>query len=129
MTLSDPNLILTFDDQQILDSEQMVISQYIVKDSIKLRYQLLDGLMSSSNQVALQLTRDCPSTADIIKTDKDVHAILRDGVQTLFTGYLSTNHSWSLTVHGEQAFNITLEGIGTRRLTLPFIASGYNLFD
>ena len=77
MTLSDPNLILTFDDQQILDSEQMVISQYIVKDSIKLRYQLLDGLMSSSNQVALQLTRDCPSTADIIKTDTSYPTLYR----------------------------------------------------
>ena len=129
MTLTDPNLILAFDDSQIMDSEQVVMSQYLVKDSIKLRCQLLDGLMSSSNQVTLQLTRDCPSTTDIIKTDKDVHAILRDGVQTLFTGYLSTNHSWSLTEHGEQAFNITLESNGTRRLSLPFITSGYHLFD
>ena len=68
MTLTDPNLILAFDDSQIMDSEQVVMSQYLVKDSIKLRCQLLDGLMSSSNQVTLQLTRDCPSTTDIIKT-------------------------------------------------------------
>lgn len=129
MTLTEPSLVLTFNDQQIQDSNQVVLSQYIVKDSVKLRYQLLDGLMSSSNQVTLQLTRNCPSTADIIKTDKDVHVILKDGAQTLFTGYLSNNHNWSLTAHGEQAFNITLESIGTRRLTLPFIESGYHLFD
>ena len=129
MTIIEPKLILTFDDEDIVVSGQEILSKHIVKGSVRFHCQLLDNLMSSSDQVTLQLTRDCPSIADIIRTDKDVHATLKDGDTTLFTGFLSTNHNWSVTEHGEQAFNITLEGVGTRLLTLPFVTTGHHLFD
>lgn len=129
MTLFEPKLTLLFDDQSITVQEQEILVDQMVKGSFRFRFQLLDGLKSSSDQVALQLTRNCPSIADIIKTDKDVHVVLKEGALTLFTGYLSTNHNWSITEHGEQAFNITLEGVGTRLLTLPLISTGHHLFD
>lgn len=129
MTLTDPRLILTFEDTDITDSVQELDTRHFVRGSVRFSFRLLDGLKSSSDQVALQLVRDCPSIADIISTDKDVHAVLMDGQTTLFTGFLSTNHSWVLTEHGEQAFNVTLEGVGTRLLTRPFISTGHHLFD
>ena len=121
--------MLTFNDEAIVSLQQEITDRYIVRGSVKFRMRLLDGLMSSSDQVSLQLTRDCPAIGDIIKAIGDISAVFKDGDQTLFSGYISTNHSWSVTEHGEQAFNITLEGVGTRLLTLPFISSGYHLFD
>ena len=97
MTLIEPQLILTFEDEDIVVSGQEILSKHIVKGSVRFHYQLLDNLVSSSDQVTLQLTRDCPSIADIIKADKDVHAALKNGDITLFTGFLSTNHNWSVT--------------------------------
>ena len=129
MTLTNPKLILLFEDTNITEAEHELDTRHIVKDSVRLRFQLLDGLKSSSDQISLQLARDCPSIADIICTDKDVHAVLMDGQTILFTGYLSTNHNWVLTEHGEQSFSVTLEGVGTRLLTRPFISTGHHLFD
>ena len=129
MTLTEPKLILSFEDTNITETEQELDTRHIIKGSVRFRFQLLDGLKSSSDQISLQLVRDCPSIADIISTDKDVHAVLMNGQSTIFTGYLSTNHSWTLTEHGEQSFSITLEGVGTRLLTRPFIFTGHHLFD
>lgn len=129
MTLTEPKLILSFEDTNIAETEQELDTRHIIKGSVRFRFQLLDGLKSSSNQISLQLVRDCPSIADIISTDKDVHAVLMNGQSTIYTGYLSTNHSWTLTEHGEQSFSITLEGVGTRLLTRPFISTGHHLFD
>lgn len=129
MTLTEPKLVLSFEDTNIQEAEQELDARHIVKGSVRLRFQMLDGLRSSSDQISLQLVRDCPSIADIIGTDKNVHAVLMDGQSTLFTGYLSTNHSWVLTEHGEQSFSITMEGVGTRVLTRSFISTGHHLFD
>lgn len=47
----------------------------------------------------------------------------------LFTGYLSTNYSWTITASGEQAISVMLEDVGTRLLGKAFIASGNHLFN
>lgn len=89
----------------------------------------LNGLKSSSNQATLQLSKNCPSIEDIIESESNVLAVLVDGSSTLFTGYLSTNWSWSVGANGEQNLNITIEDVGTRLLGRPFIETGRHLLD
>ena len=132
MTLLNPNLILTFTGDDPPSGhllQQTVTDAQIVRHSIRITEQLLDNLKSSSNQVTLQISRDCPSIEDIIGTDFDVRAVLKDGSDVIFTGFISTSFSWSVTNSGEQALNITLEDVGTRLFSRPFIESGHVLLD
>ena len=132
MTLNNPSLVLTFlgDDLPSGHSASQTISnEYIVNYSVSFSYQLMSNLKSSSNQVALQISKDCSATEDIIATDGDILATLKDGYTVLFTGFISTNFSWKVTQHGEQALSITLEDKSVRLLTKSFIATGHHLFD
>ena len=131
MNISNPSLLLVFPEAPVSGNpiEQTITSTHIVSRSIRINRQLLNVLKSSSNQLTLQLVHECPQIGDIIASDGDVRATLRDGSSTLFTGYLSTNWTWTLTEHGEQAMNVTVEGVGTRLLARPFIESGYHLFN
>lgn len=132
MTLSNPVLALYFVGDDLQSGHQMmqiVTREFIVNHSVVVRYQLLNGLKSSSNQATIQVIRDCPSIEDIIATDGDVRAVLSDDSGTLFTGYLSTNWSWSVSSSGEKSMNLTIEDVGTRLLGKPFIRSGYHLFN
>ncbi|WP_299314811.1 hypothetical protein [uncultured Halomonas sp.] len=126
-----PSLTLTFlggDLEAAHPSVQAIGEEHIVRRSVTFHQQLLSGLKSASNQVDLALERSCPAIEDIIATEGDVKAVLKDGEATLFTGYLSTSYSWTLTDSGTQALAITIEDIGTRLLGKAFIESGRHLF-
>lgn len=109
--------------------EKTIGPEYIVKDSISFRQELMNGLKSSSNMVTLQVLGKCPVVKSVIAEDSDIKACLTDGDVTLFTGYLSTNWNWSVTHTGAEAVNFTLEDTGTRLLTKEFIETGAHLFD
>jgi len=130
--LNNPILYLTFleNDIQINHEQNQVInSPHIVYHSISFKYQLLNNLKSSSNQISLQLYKTCPSIEDIIVTNGDVKAILKDGEKTIFTGYLSTNYSWGVTQSGKSALNLTIEDVGTKLLVKSFLEDGEYLFN
>lgn len=132
MILSNPILQLSFLADDLESGHQIrqtVSSDFIINHSVVIRYQLLNGMKSSSNQATLKLSRDCPSIEDIIATDGDVRAVLSDDSGTLFTGYLSTNWTWSVTASGERSLSITIEDVGTRLLGKSFICRGYHLFN
>ena len=131
MTLTNPSLILIFNETPPSGGHPVktVLKQYIVNHSIRIRSQLLNGLRSSSNQATLQLTQKCPYIADIIASDFNIGAVLMDDYDQVFTGYLSTNWTWSVTANGEQNLNVTIEDVGTRMLNRPFIQSGRHLLD
>lgn len=132
MNITNPSLELSFlaDDLQSGHSRNPVIEKTdIVYPGIKLTLRLLDGLKSSSNYVSLQLHQKCSAIEDIISTDGDIKAVLKDGNTVLFTGYISTGFSWSVTDSGEKALNITLEDVGTRLLGKNFIDTGSHLFN
>ncbi len=131
-TISQPTLVLTFIGGDLETGHlevQTIGTDEIVNHSITFRYQLLNGLKPSSNQVALQLRKGCSSIEDIIATEGDIRASLSDGTTRLFTGYLSTNFTWSITETGDQALNLTIEDVGTRLLGKAFIQSGKHLLN
>lgn len=127
MTINNPRLVLTFNESY--PSSQTVTYQYIVYHSISIKYQLLNGLKASSNQVSLQLTKDCSAIEKIIAAENDIQAVLYNDSNVLFTGFVSTNFSWNVTDNGEQTLSITIEDVGTRLFSRPFISSGYHLFN
>ena len=130
MRFNSPSLELTFLGDDIDPSHsrtQLITGTDIIRNSVEIKYQLLNGLKSASNQAVLQIKRKCPSTEDIIATDCDIRAVLCDGERILFTGYLSTNYTWNVCDTGEEALNITLEDTGTRLLGKNFIDTGYHL--
>jgi len=131
-TINKPSLRLTFLGGDLETGHlgvQTVTDEHIIRRSVTFHYQLLSGLKSASNQVSMLLDKDCPSIEDIIATEGDIKAVLKDGTETLFTGYLSTNFSWAVTESGKQALEITLEDIGTRLLGKAFITRGHHLFN
>lgn len=110
--------------------EEMTIGpEYMVKDSVTFREELMNALKSSSDTVTLQVLGSCPALQSVIAEDSDIKATLTDGDYTLFTGFLSTNWNWSVTHTGAEAVNFTLEDTGTRLLTREFIETGAHLFD
>ena len=132
MKLQNPSLILRFlgnDLEPGHSTEQTIGAEYLIFGSFDLRFQRLNGLKSSSDQIGFKLDRSCPAIEDINATDGDIEAVLMDGEETIFTGFLGTNHSWDVTDHGEQPLNATLESKGTRLLNKPFIETGKHFFD
>lgn len=131
-TITNPSLYLTFlgGDLEIGHAMTQIIErEHIIRRSISFNYQLLAGLKSSSNQVRLLLDRECSSIEDIIATQGDIKAVLKENGTPLFTGYLSTNFNWSIGENGKQALEVTLEDTGTRLLGKAFIAQGKHLFN
>ncbi|WP_422482444.1 hypothetical protein, partial [Pleomorphochaeta sp. DL1XJH-081] len=129
--IHSPSLTLTFlggDLEAGHSLVQTIGEQHIARRSITFHQQLLSGLKSASNQVDLLLDKACLAIEDIIATEGDVKAVLADGTETLFTGYLSTSYNWMLTDSGKQALAITIEDTGTRLLGKAFIESGRHLF-
>ena len=129
--LQNPSLTLYFLANDLKSghlSTQTMGPEHIIYGSISFRYQLLNGLKPSSNQVTLLLDKECSSIEDIITTEGDITAVLRDGQSLLFTGYLSHNYSWCITEGGKSALEITLEDVGTRLLGKAFLPSGKHLF-
>ena len=132
MTVNNPSLVLTFlgnDLEEGHNTIQTIDDSWIVNYSIVPQKQLLNGLKSSSDQFSLTIFRKCPSIEDIIATEGNIKAQLYDGDTILFTGFVSTSYSWTVTDHGEQALQLTLESIGTRLFSQPFIETGYYFFD
>ena len=132
MILTNPSLVLTFlgdDLEKSHSTTQTIIDDGLVRHSFLFKYQLLNGLKSSSNQVSFQINKGNPSIEDIIRTEGDIKATLKDGVLVLFTGYLSNSYSWTLTSTGEQVFSVSIEDVGTRLLGKSFIQSGHHLFN
>ena len=130
--MTNPSLVLTFlgnDLEAGHSTTQTISNQWLVNHSYQPSKQLLNGLKSSSDQIALTIFRKCPSVEDIIATEGNIKAVLKDGDTVVFTGFISTNHNFVVTDHGEQALAITIESIGTRLFSQPFIETGYHFFD
>lgn len=128
MTLNNPKLTLTFLGGDVSHSSIEVDSSCIIKESVSSTFQLFSSLKSSSRQMSLALKRRTPAIESIIKTEGDISAVLKDGSNTIFTGYLSTNYSWTLGEYGEEALSITIEDCGSKLLGKAFIKSGSHLF-
>ena len=73
MRLTNPTLHITFSEEPLSGngSSQTIYNAHIINRSISIQEQLLNGLSSSSNHATMQLSRDCPSIADIIAADSD----------------------------------------------------------
>lgn len=130
--ISNPSLILTFTASDLEaghESVQTVTGDDLLTRSISIEHRLLDGLKPSSDKAQLSIRKGAAVTEDIIRTEGDIHAVLMDGSATLFTGYVSTNFSWSVTDYGEETLSITLEDVGTRLLEKSFITEGFHLFQ
>ena len=128
MTLNNPKLTLTFLGEDVEPSTLEVDSSCILKESVSSTFQLFSSLKSSSRQMSLSLRRKTPAIEFIIRTEGDILAVLTDGSSTIFTGYLSTNYSWTLGEYGEEALSITIEDVGSKLLGKAFIKSGSHLF-
>ena len=100
----------------------------LVRDSISLTKQLYNDLYASSNSCSLQIKADDTTLIeDIIKDDSDIKAILYNGdpldpqTEPIFTGILSNEHSWRVSMTGEDVFQVKIEDIGTRYLNKPLV--------
>ena len=117
MQVNDIYLELQFDDLS-----QSIITRSIVKDSINITKQLYNDLHSSSNTCSLQLKDDDSGLIErIINNNSDVFATVRTLYTILFTGLLSNEHSWRVSMTGEDVFQIKIEDIGIRRLNKPCV--------
>ena len=127
---NNPILELTFVGADIEGAETQIIdSQAIVKGSISVNKRLLSDLKSASDTVSLALMYGLTTIEDIIKTESDIKAVLKEGDDVLFTGYVSTNFDWSVNSYGEDEFEITLEDVGTRLLRNLFNSRGEHFFN
>ena len=129
--IANPSLILTFTANDLEaghESVQTVTGDDLLTRSISIEHRLLDGLRPSSDKVRLSIRKGAAVTEDIIRTEGDIHAVLMDSSTTLFTGYVSTNFSWSITDSGEETLSITIEDTGTMHLGKSFITEGFHLF-
>ena len=118
MTFSDPSIVLTYMDSS---TTATIGKQYIIKNSIQVREQLLNGLESSSSTIQLSLDSSCPEIPYILNAESDIKAVLRDGVSVIWTGYVSDGFSWTVGPAGTSVLRIVLEDIGSKLLEKPYI--------
>lgn len=96
---------------------------YTIDDIVKnisVDENLTTNLESSSLIWKVTLPSDCQDSLAIIQKD-DLHAKLYDGATVFFTGWVSTNFSYVIDTHGQQAVQITLEDNGTHLLKTPYV--------
>lgn len=104
-------------------NESNINNPYRIEDVVKnitVDENLTTNLESSSAIWKVTLPHDCPYSLTIIQKD-DLHAKLYDGATIFFTGWVSTNFSYVIDSHGQQAVQITLEDNGTHLLKAPYI--------
>ena len=112
MLITNPNLIFSCSAWQ-----ETKTTTAIVRDSINITNQLYNDLHSSSSSCSLQLVNDDSGLIeDLINETLDVTVFLNSGNVRLFTGYLSNDHSWRVSMTGEDVFQIKIEDMTTRRL-------------
>jgi hypothetical protein len=129
MKMTNPRLDLFFlagDSEH--GNEQSIASEGIVRNSISISYQLLNGLKPSSNRASLTILADNPAVEDMIRAEGNIGAVLADGTDVWFTGFLSTDWNWTVTDRGVSAMSVTIEDVGTRLLKKSFINTGCHLF-
>ncbi len=132
MKLSNPILKLKFLSDDLPNghqNSQIIDKSGIIARSISISYQLMSNLKSSSNQAKITILGSLPVVQDIITTEGDIEAILCDGDDIVFNGFLSTSYSWAITDYGETALSLTLEDVGTRKLQKVLIDNGVHLFE
>ena len=132
MKLTNPILKLKFLSDDLPNghlNSQIIDKSGIIARSISISYQLMSNLKSSSNQAKITILGSLPVVQDIIATEGDIEAVLCDGEDIVFTGFLSTSYSWSVTDYGESALSLTLEDVGTRKLQKVFIDNCVHLFE
>lgn len=103
-------------------NESNINNPYRIEDVVKnitVDENLTTNLESSSAIWKVTLPHDCQYSLDIIQKD-DLHAKLYDGVTVFYTGWVSTNFSYVIDVHGQQAVQITLEDNGTHLFKAPY---------
>lgn len=129
MKMNNPRLDLFFlSDDAEHGKEQSIGTDGIVRNSISISYQLLNGLKPSSNRAFLTLLADSPAIEDMVRAEGNIGAILADGTDVWFTGFLSTDWNWTVTDRGVSAIAVTIEDVGTRLLKKSFISTGCHLF-
>ena len=117
MNMIEPRLDLYFlEDDAEHGKEQSIGKAGIVRNSISISYQLLNGLKPSSNRAFLTVLADSTAVEDMIRAEGNIGAVLSDGNDIWFTGYLSTDWNWTVTDRGVSALSITIEDVGTRLL-------------
>ena len=131
MKLKDPILELKFYKGDVKDGRPLL--QRIGKDGIAARsvsvtHRLFSDLRSASDTASVTILGSLPVVEDIITAEGGIKARLSDGGAPLFTGWLSTSYSWTVTDHGVRTFTLRLEDMGTRLLEKPFIENGAHLF-
>ena len=107
---------------------QTIGSDFLVKGSVAITYQLLNGLKPASNRAQVSVISGCTAIEDVISYEGNIGATLSDDEGTWFTGFLSTDWQWRVTATGVQAISLTIEDIGTRLLKKSFIQTGSHLF-
>lgn len=129
MKLIRPRLELTFPHgTAVHGDEQTVDWSHITRNSITISKQYLNDLRPATSTCTLSLEPTSSVIEDIISSDGDIKALLKDGESVVFTGYLSPGWSWSVSEHGMNRLNITIEDIGKRLLSKAFINAGRHLF-
>lgn len=121
MQVSRPKARFVFRNPQ-----QTIETTSIVKNSINITKQLYNDLHSSSNTCSLQLIDDGSGLIEkIINDNTDVTVLLNDidapATSSLFYGILSNDHSWRVSMTGEDVFQIKLEDPSTRYFDKPFV--------
>lgn len=131
MKLKDPVLELEFCEGDVRDGRpllQRIGKEGIAARSVSMTHRLFSGLRSASDTASVTILGSLPVVEDIITSECGIKARLYDGGAVLFTGWLSTSFSWTVTDYGASALSLSLEDMGTRLLEKSFIESGTHFF-
>jgi len=113
------------------------ITQWVLKDSIEITEELFnDELRSNTNRATLVLSRTCPYIDEILTATSDIAIAISDG-SPLFTGYLTNDHSFSVTLWGASDLELKCEDPGIVKLKRAWISAdgigtsmvGYKICD
>ena len=115
-------LVLELTSKALNPSTQLPLYHETVEDIVKnitVDENLTTNLESSSSLWKVTLPHDCPYSLEIIEQD-ELKAVLKDGAETFFTGWVSNSFNYTIDQYGQRAVQITLEDNGTHLLKIPY---------
>lgn len=99
------------------------VTQWVIKDSIEIIEELFnDDLAPNTNRATLTLSRTCPYIDEILTATSDIAISISDG-SPLFAGYLTNDHSFSVTLWGASDLELKCEDPGIVKLKRAWISA------
>ena len=118
--MNNPSIVFN-----IADNEIVVLAGEIVKGSIEIHQVLYNDLKPTTSKASFTIKRGSGIVATLLSSSqREIAIIIKEGSDTVFTGYLTDSYNWDITSRGEDDIKLTAEDPGIKKLKVSWKSNG-----